>query len=229
MGTELESAPASEELLERYARLSLERDELAARVGELERELASHRPPADAPRRSRRRIALLWLAVVLASTITLGVVVGSAAILAGFWDPLGKDTTPMSLAGPAPPPPLVEPSPAEPQPAQARALSPSPPAAAARWPETRRPATARTRLEIVAARGDSWLQVRRGSATGPVVYEGVLERGRSASFAARRLWFRFAVGDHLDVTLNGKRATGLPSLAGNAAVRSDGVRVLGVG
>jgi Domain of unknown function (DUF4115) len=229
MGTELETAPASEELLERYARLSLERDELAARVAELERELASHRPPADAPRRSRCRNTLLWLAVVLSSTITLGAVVATAAILAGFWDPLGNDATPRSLAVPALPPPLVEPSPAEPQPAPARAPSPSPPAAATRLPETLPPATARTEIEIVAARGDSWLQVRRGSASGPVVYEGVLERGRSASFAARRLWFRFAVGDHLDVTVNGKRATGLPSLAGNAAVRSDGVRVLGVG
>jgi RodZ C-terminal domain len=230
MGSQLESAHATEELLERYARLSLERDELAVKVAELKRELASHLP-AEAPP-SRRRNALLWLAVALASTITLGVVVASAAILAGFWDPLGNDATPTSLAVPALPPPLVEPSSAEPQPAPApaRAQSPSPPAAAVpRLPETLPPATAQTELEIVAARGDSWLQVRRGSASGPLVYEGTLERGRSVSFTGRRLWLRFAVGDHLDVTLNGKRVTGLPSLAGNAAVRSDRVRVLGVG
>ena len=108
MGSQLESAHATEELLERYARLSLERDELAVKVAELKRELASHLP-ADAPP-SRRRIALLWLAVALASTITLGVVVASAATLAGFWDPLGNDATPTSLAVPALPPPLVEPS-----------------------------------------------------------------------------------------------------------------------
>lgn len=231
MGSQLESAHATEELLERYARLSLERDELAVKVAELKRELASHLP-ADAPP-SRRRIALLWLAVALASTITLGVVVASAATLAGFWDPLGNDATPTSLAVPALPPPLVEPSSAKPQPAPApaRAQSPSPPAADAvpRLPETLPPATAQTKLEIVAARGDSWLQVRRGSASGPLVYEGILERGRSVSFADRRLWLRFAVGDHLDVTVDGKRVTGLPSLAGNAAVRSDRVRILGVG
>ena len=69
--------------------------------------------------------------------------------------------------------------------------------------------------------------MRRGSASGPLVYEGIPERGRSVSFADRRLWLRLAVGDHLDVTVNGKRVTGLPSLAGNAGVRSD--RVLGVG
>ena len=74
----------------------------------------------------------------------------------------------------------------------------------------RPPATAQTELEIVAARGDYWLQVRRGSASGPLVYEGILERGRSVSFADRRLWLRFAVGDHLDVTVNGKRVTGFP-------------------
>jgi hypothetical protein len=229
MGGQPESAHATEELLERYVRLSLERDELAVKVAELKRELDSH-APADAPP-SRRRIALLWLAVALASTITLGVVGASAAILAGFWDPLGSNATPTSLAVPGLPPPLVQPSSAEPQPAPAppRAQSPSPPAAVPRLPETPPPARAQTELEIVAARGDSWLQVRRGSASGPVVYEGILERGRSVSFADRRLWLRFAVGDHLDVTVDGKRVTGLSSLAGNAVVRPERVRVLGVG
>lgn len=221
MGTPPESAHAPEELLERYARLSLERDELAVKVGELERELASHWSPADAPLGSRRRIAVLSLAVVLVSIITLAVVGGSAAILAGFWDPLGNDATL----------PLVEPSPAEsrPAPATPRARTPSPRAVGPILPETPSAATSRGGLEIVAARGDSWLQVRRKSASGPVVYEGILERGDSASFAARRLWLRFAVGDHLEVTVNGERATGLPSLGGDAVVTSDRVRVLGVG
>ena len=221
MGTPPESAHAPAELLERYARLSLERDELAVKVAELERELASHWSPADAPRRSRRRIAVLSLAVVVVSTITLAVVGGSSAILAGFWDPLGNDATL----------PLVEPSAAEskPAPATPRAPTPSPTAVGPILPETPPAATARGGLEIVAARGDSWLQVRRRSPSGPVVYEGILERGESASFAAGRLWLRFAVGDHLEVTVNGERATGLPSLAGDAVVTSDRVRVRGVG
>jgi hypothetical protein len=120
MGTELESAPATEELLEGYARLSLERDELATRVAE--RELASHRPSTDAPRRSRRRNMLLWLAVVLSSTITPLAVVGTAAILSGVWDPLGNDATPTPLAVPALPP-LVELFSAEPRPAPTPARS----------------------------------------------------------------------------------------------------------
>jgi hypothetical protein len=221
MGTPLESAHAPEELLKRYARLALERDELAAKVAELERELASHWAPADAPRRSRRRIALLALAVVLVSTITLAVVAGAAAILAGFWDPLRNNATS----------PLVEPSEADSRPAFATPPAPTPSTTATGpgLPETPPPAAARAGLEIVAVRGDSWLQVRRGSASGPVAYDGILERGDSASFAARRLWLRFAVGDHLDVTINGERATGLPSLAGDAVVTSDRVRVVGVG
>lgn len=221
MGTVLESAHANEELLKRYAQLSLERDELAAKVAELQRELASHGVPPEAPRRSHRRIALLSLAVALVSTITLAVVAGAAAILAGFWDPLGNVATP----------PLVEPSAVESTPPSAapRAPTPSPTAVASNLPGTPPPAPAPAGLEIVAARGDSWLKVRRGSASGPVVYEGILERADSVSFAARRLWLRFAVGNHLDVTVNGERATGLPSLAGDAVVTSDRVRVLGVG
>jgi hypothetical protein len=195
MGTEPESAPATEELLEGYARLSLERDELATRVAE--RELASHRPPTDAPRRSRRRNTLLWLAVVLSSTITPLAVVGTAAILAGFWDPLGNDATPTPLAVPALPP-LVELSAAEPQPAPtpARTPSPSPPAhrgeRARDAPAGHSPNRARNRRrqQGVVAPGKTGIAERF-----PPFTRAFSSAARSASLAARRLWFGFAVSD----------------------------------
>jgi hypothetical protein len=115
----------TDELLEQYARLSVERDELTAEVAQLERELASDRPPADAPRRSHLRNELLWLAVVLTSAITLGVAVGSAAILAGFWDPLGKRRDVASRRSSVQArPPLVHVSGDEPRPVPARTLGP---------------------------------------------------------------------------------------------------------
>jgi hypothetical protein len=44
-------------------------------------------------------------------------------------------------------------------------------------------------LVIHAAGGQCWLQVRRGSATGPVLYEGMLEQGKMLSFAPK-VWVR---------------------------------------
>lgn len=227
MRTEPLAARSTEELLEHYARLSLERDELAARVAELERKLDSRRP-VDTAGLSRNRDALVWLGVVLASALTLGVVLVGAAIIAGFWDPLEDGQTLSALTASAPLPTLSQPgpepsgkpsppiSPAEPQP------TPEPPPAAAGTP-------ARANLVIVAARGDSWLQVRRRSTIGRVVFQGILSRGDSKRFSARRLWFRFGVGDHLEVKVNGKPIPSLPSLAGSARTTSAGLRVLAVG
>jgi len=64
---------------------------------------------------------------------------------------------------------------------------------------------------------------------GRVVFQGILSQGDSKRFSARRLWFRFGVGDHLEVKVNGKPTTSLPSLAGSATATPAGVRVLAVG
>jgi hypothetical protein len=219
-------AGGATEVLERYARLSLERDELAARVAELERELAARRP-VDIPGRSRRRDALVWLGVALASALTLGVVLVGAAIIAGLWKPLEDNQAIPALTTSATPPTVPQSGPV-PVPEPSRAASPPAPSQT-REPPTSAGAPAKVELVILAVQGDSWLQVRRRSASGPVVYEGILRRGGSKLFSARRLWFRFGVGDHLEVRVNGKPATNLPSLAGDAAATPAGVRLLGVG
>jgi hypothetical protein len=228
MRTEPLAARSTEELLERYARLSLERDELAARVAELERELGARRP-VDTAGLSRSRDALVWLGVVLASALTLGVVLVGAAIVGGFWDPLEDDQALPALTAAAPLPTAL------PQPGPEPSAEPSPPISPSAPPPTLAPppaaagTPARAKLVISAARGDSWLQVRRRSTIGRVVFQGILSRGDSKRFSARRLWFRFGVGDHLEVKVNGKPTTSLPSLAGSARATSAGVRVLAVG
>lgn len=228
MRTEPLAARSTEELLERYARLSLERDELAARVAELERELGARRPVHTAGL-SRSRDALVWLGVVLASALTLGVVLVGAAIVGGFWDPLEDDQALPALTAAAPLPTAL------PQPGPEPSAEPSPPISPSAPPPTLAPppaaagTPARAKLVISAARGDSWLQVRRRSTIGRVVFQGILSRGDSKRFSARRLWFRFGVGDHLEVEVNGKPTTSLPSLAGSARATSAGVRVLAVG
>src|SRR5438067_6467093 len=60
------------------------------------------------------------------------------------------------------------------------------------------------RLQVTASLGSSWLQVHRGSATGPLVFQGTLEQGTQHIFVARRLWISVARPEALSARLNGK-------------------------
>jgi cytoskeleton protein RodZ len=73
------------------------------------------------------------------------------------------------------------------------------------------PARARVaRLVLKASEGDCWLEVRAGSVSGNLLYEGTLERGQSLRFARKRLWMIVGAGGNLDATVNGKQIE-LPS------------------
>jgi cytoskeleton protein RodZ len=68
------------------------------------------------------------------------------------------------------------------------------------------------RLVLRAARGDCWLEVRAGSSTGVLLYQGTLERGQTQRFARKRIWMVVGAGGNLVAKLNGK-ALELPSNA----------------
>jgi hypothetical protein len=59
-------------------------------------------------------------------------------------------------------------------------------------------------LTITATRS-SWLEVRRGSANGRVVFAGNLDPGGSVHLRARRLWARFGAASNLVVRVDGRR------------------------
>ena len=85
----------------------------------------------------------------------------------------------------------------------------------AKRPRGARPAPARklARLVVSAKRGDSWLEVHRGSPIGELEYEGTLLRGRSERFEGRKLWVSVGALENVDIKLNGRRAA-LPRSAG---------------
>jgi cytoskeleton protein RodZ len=73
------------------------------------------------------------------------------------------------------------------------------------------PATARkrhrpsvARLQVTAASGSTALQVHRGSAIGPLVFQGTLAPGQPHLFVARRLWISVARPDVITTRLNGR-------------------------
>jgi cytoskeleton protein RodZ len=70
---------------------------------------------------------------------------------------------------------------------------------------TRRAAAPVARLVATAALGDCWLEVHRGSASGPLLFEGTVEAGRSVRFVHRRLFLRIGRPGNLRVRVNGRR------------------------
>jgi cytoskeleton protein RodZ len=92
-------------------------------------------------------------------------------------------------------------------------------------PPAKPPPPKRAEITFNAARGPCWLSVRRGSASGPLLYERMLEPGQHASFAGARLWIRIGAPWNLDARLNGKPA-GLPRSLGDVIVTPRAVRSL---
>ncbi len=68
----------------------------------------------------------------------------------------------------------------------------------------------RTRLLLTAARGDCWILVRAGSRAGQTLYENLLRRGQTLSFARPGLWIRLGAPGNLDIRLNGRRIGRFP-------------------
>jgi hypothetical protein len=88
-----------------------------------------------------------------------------------------------------------------------------------------RTATRAKTTVITAARGRSWLAVRRGGPTGAILFQNVLERGKRLRFAlGRNLWVRMGRPWNVDITLGRGRVNGLPVQAGNVLLTRDGLR-----
>lgn len=65
---------------------------------------------------------------------------------------------------------------------------------------------------LSATRGRVWLQVRTGSATGKVLFEGVLEQGKTLPVSlVSPVWFRVGAPWNLDVRAGGHVLQGLPA------------------
>jgi cytoskeleton protein RodZ len=104
------------------------------------------------------------------------------------------------------------------------ASTPTPLTSAARHVRVRTaaPSPIAARLVLAATRGPCWLSVRLGSETGRLVYEGMLEPGRTARFAGKRLWIRIGAPWNLLATLNGKPVA-LPTALGNVIATPSGL------
>jgi cytoskeleton protein RodZ len=97
--------------------------------------------------------------------------------------------------------------------------------AAAVQTHRKRHRTTVARLVLTAALDASWVQVHRGSATGPLVYQGTLEKGQRQTFTGGRLSLIIGRPEVVTATLNGKAVhipTGGPK---NIVVTARGIRL----
>lgn len=67
------------------------------------------------------------------------------------------------------------------------------------------PAAGRARLVVRAVDGDSWMEVRAGTAPGRLLYSGTLEQGQRQNFEGRSLQLALAKPGNVTVRLNGNR------------------------
>ena len=83
-----------------------------------------------------------------------------------------------------------------------------------------------TRAVLVASRGDCWLWVRSGSASGPTVYEATLAQGKTLPIDLKNgpVWIDVGDPPSLDVKLGGKLVNGLPHQAGNVLLTRNGLK-----
>ncbi len=60
------------------------------------------------------------------------------------------------------------------------------------------------RVRLTAARNDSWVEIRKSSSSGRVLFAGIVRAGQSIQFVGRRLWARFGSLGNFDLTINGR-------------------------
>jgi hypothetical protein len=87
------------------------------------------------------------------------------------------------------------------------------------------PSAPAVRLVVNASRGDSWIVVRNGSATGELLFQETLVRGRSLRATGRVLWLRVGAGGNLDVRVNGRLMT-LQAGTFNALLTQSGLQLV---
>ena len=83
-----------------------------------------------------------------------------------------------------------------------------------------------SRAVVVASRGNSWLWIRSGNATGPTVYQGTLLQGKTLPVNLKNgpVWIRIGDPPSIDIRLGGKPVHGLPTQVGNVLLTQRGLK-----
>jgi cytoskeleton protein RodZ len=76
---------------------------------------------------------------------------------------------------------------------------------------------------ITASRGRCWLSVRTGGANGHILFQGILEQGRTLHYTlGPSLWVRMGRPGNVDISLGANLVRGLPAQPGNVLLTRSG-------
>ena len=131
-----------------------------------------------APRSHRGRNTVLFVAIIC--LLVLGVI----WILGRGGAPTQPSTTPGALG-------ITSPSPSP-----SHSATPAP---------THTPVV-NGELRISAPNGDSWLEVRKDSATGTVLFSGTVPKGKTKLFVGKTLWIRLGNPSAVRIKVDGRKA-----------------------
>ncbi len=140
-----------------------------------------------------RKLGFGALTALILALITLNVLAWSGGLIDEERAP-----TPQAAVAIAPPAATQEPELAENQPIARK--RPAKRAARKEQPNA-------TALVLVATRGDCWVEVRAGSATGRSLYSGTLASGRTLKFNRPKIWLRLGAASNVDLVVNGRPST----------------------
>jgi cytoskeleton protein RodZ len=88
---------------------------------------------------------------------------------------------------------------------------------------TAQPSTLAKTTVITAPRGRSWLSVRTGGPNGAILFQGVLEQGKTLHFTLRQnVWVRMGRPWNVDIRLGRQHVNGLPVHPGNVLLTRGG-------
>jgi hypothetical protein len=138
--------------------------------------------------RSLRRIAFGVLVAAVVGLAALNILVWQGALVDEEPEPAASPRPTRSVPKrrtPPPPPPVTT---------TTRRAPTQPPSAQ----------SALSTIVLTAARGDCWVVARSESATGPVLYEGLLRQATSTRLRAKRLWLSLGAAANVDVLIDGK-------------------------
>lgn len=109
-------------------------------------------------------------------------------------------------------------------PDRAPASAPAPKPVAKAVPVTAAASAPRQKTTVISARrGRSWLLIRTGSSSGPILFEGILEQGKTLHYTLQHaLWVRMGRPTNLDISLGGHTVTGLRAAPGNLLLTRSG-------
>ena len=100
--------------------------------------------------------------------------------------------------------PGVAPAPAPVRVAEAKGSVSPPRVPRPKEPRRRKSSPAADVVVVAAVRGDCWVSLRRDSAAGDVLFEGLLVQGRLARVRGDRIFVRLGAGENVRVTVGGK-------------------------